>query len=66
MRVTLDTDADSCTVLLIPGTEDSHGRDDIANRSVACILGGNSHEDKGAFLLAVSASWTSPMQEVGQ
>jgi hypothetical protein len=32
VRMTLDTDADSCTVLLIPDMEDSHGRDDIADR----------------------------------
>jgi len=45
---------------------DSRGRDDTSNRSVACTLADNSHEDKDEFSLAVSASWAPPMQEAGR
>lgn len=66
MRVALNVDLCSRPALFVLGRVDSHERDDISNRSVACILGGSLHEDKGESLLVVSASWTSPMQEAGQ
>ena len=66
MRVTLDTHKYSRTVHLFLNTMNSHERDDISNRSVACILADNSHEDKDESSLDVSASWASPMQELGR